>query len=82
MGGREKYNCTHDDLSSRDLSFPCRLFMRELDFNKMLSSKLHLNEFDSLRRSYTDTAKERTKKSLALNPVVKMGFQKQNGHFC
>ena len=39
MKGKTYYNCTNKDLNIEDLTRPCRLFIRELEFNKELSKK-------------------------------------------
>ena len=39
LKGKTKYNCTNEDLNPEDLTRPCLLFIRELEFNKKLSKK-------------------------------------------
>ena len=39
VNGVERNNCTTDDINIDDLTKPCQLFIRELDFSKKLDEK-------------------------------------------
>ena len=40
LNGQVMENCTKEDMTPEDLSKPCKLLTKELDFNKVLSQKL------------------------------------------
>ena len=42
--GEERTNCTSEDLNPDDLTKPCKLFIRELEFNKQLNNRRSENE--------------------------------------
>ena len=48
MNGETRFNCTHDDITPGDLFFPCRLFMKELNFKSAIDKKLS----DSQKEKY------------------------------
>ena len=61
MNGKEVENCTTEDFRNEDLTRPCELFARELEFKKQYHLKLNTmeNKTRYMNKDINDLVKEK-----------------------